>query len=160
MILYGVPGLYYLTYKGKMLIGASKRQDKIRVERISHDIAVLDTVIYFMQKHGVKLDEVVTEKQLYSKEGFTARKHFPDYIYTDKSKNNSISCVEVELTAKSRVKFEKNIEENYLKYERQYWIVPKGGVKIKQILNELAEKYHNIKIIELEEVQEFVRDNK
>ena len=33
-ILYGIPSVYFLTHKGKMLIGANKRQDKIRVEKI------------------------------------------------------------------------------------------------------------------------------
>ena len=154
MILYGVPGVYYLTYKGKMLIGANKRQDKIRVEKISHDIAVLDTAVYFVKKYGLNLDEIITEKQLYSQSGFSARKHFPDFIFTQKKKS---CCVELELTAKSKGIFEKNIEDNYLTYEVQYWIVPKSGVKIKQMLDEAKGKYGNIEIIELEGVQEFVK---
>ena len=44
-ILYGIPSLYYLTHKGKVLIHANKRQDKIKIEQITHDITVLDTVI-------------------------------------------------------------------------------------------------------------------
>jgi hypothetical protein len=112
-----------------------------------------------MQEYVVKLDKVMTEKQLHSKSGFTSRKHFPDFIFTDGNKD-SVNCVELELTAKARAKFEKNIEENYMTYETQYWVVPKAGVKIKQILKEQEEKYHNIKIIELEGVQEYVRENK
>jgi len=46
MILYGVPSLYYLSHKGRIVISANKRQDKIRVDKIGHDIAVLDTVIF------------------------------------------------------------------------------------------------------------------
>ena len=158
-VLYGVPSVYYLTHKGKMLIGANKRQDKIRVEKIGHDIAVLDTVIYFIKAYGVNLENVMTEKQLYSKSGFGTRKHFPDFIFTDKSEKDKdcICCVELELSAKAKAKLEKNVEENYLEYETQYWIVPKAGVKIKQILNDLTEKYTNIKILDLEGVEEYVR---
>jgi hypothetical protein len=160
MILYGVPGVYYLTYKGKMLIGANKRQDKIRVDKISHDIAVLDTAMYFIQKIGIRSEDIITEKQLYSKEGFTARKHFPDFIFSEEKNKNQKSCVELELTIKAKNKLEKNIGENYLTYDVQYWVVPKGGIKIRQMLNDFAEKYANIKIIDLEEVQEFVKLNR
>jgi hypothetical protein len=159
MILYGVPGVYYLTHKGKVLIGASKRPSKIRVEKISHDIAVLDTVIYFMKKYGVKSENIVTEKQLYSKSGFVTRKHYPDFVFTDASKKDCVCCVEVELTAKAKGKFEKNVEDNYLEYKTQYWAVPKSELKIRERLKELGEKYSNIETMELEGVQEYVRDN-
>ena len=163
MVLYGVPRYYYLSRKGKNLIGTNARQDKIRVEKISHDIAVLDTVIYFMQKHNLRLENITTEKQLHSKDGFSSRKHCPDYIFTD-TENNCTCCVEIELTAKAKNRLEKNIEENYLNYETQYWIVSKTGFKIRQMLKEFSEKYQNIKIIDLEEVQESVKfykeDNK
>lgn len=34
--LYGVPYLYTTAHKGRMLIGANKRADTIRLERITH----------------------------------------------------------------------------------------------------------------------------
>jgi len=113
-----------------------------------------------MQKYGVNLDNIVTEKQLYSRSGFTTRKHFPDFIFTDGNNKDCICCVELELTAKAKYRLEKNISENYINYETQYWIVPKSEVKIKLILKELSEKYQNIKIIELERVQEYVKLHK
>ena len=70
-ILYGVPSVYFLTHKGKMLIGANKRQDKIRVEKIPHDIAVVDAAIYFMLKYNVKPDEIITEKKINSNKKVT-----------------------------------------------------------------------------------------
>ncbi len=50
-ILYGVPYLYSLTHKGKVLIHTSLKEEKIRIEKITHDILVLDTAIYFMLKY-------------------------------------------------------------------------------------------------------------
>ena len=49
-ILYGVPYLYFLTPKGKALIGAPKYKDKIRIDQIRHDLAVANTAIYFRRK--------------------------------------------------------------------------------------------------------------
>ena len=155
-VLYGVPSVYYLTHKGKMLIGANKRQDKIRVEKIPHDIAVVDTAIYFMLKHGVGLDEIITEKQINTQAGFGERKHSPDFIV---EKDGVKNCVEVELSLKAKARFEKIVEENYLAYDTQFWIVTKSGLKIKRILDELTAKYQNIKVVKLEEVQEFVKFN-
>ena len=156
-ILYGVPSVYFLTHKGKMLIGANKRQDKIRVEKIPHDIAVVETAIYFMLKHKIQLAEIITEKQINSSSGFGERKHCPDFVI---ERNDKKVCVEVELSLKAKARLEKITEDNFLQYQNQFWIVAKSGVKIKKILKEMREKYTNIKIIELEGVQEFVKCNK
>ena len=153
-VLYGVPSLYFLTHKGKMLIGANKRQDKIRIEKIPHDIAVADTAIYFILKFKISLDEITTEKQINSVSGFGERKHSPDFLIT---RNDKKYCIEVELSQKSKERFEKIVGDNYLEYEWQFWVVSKTGVKIKRRLEDLLGKYQNIKIINLEEVQNFVR---
>jgi len=154
-VLYGVPSVYYLTHKGKMLIGANKRQEKIRVERINHDTIVIDTAIYFTLKQGI--ENIVTEKELHSQQGFGDRKHYPDFIF---EKDGKKYCVEVELTAKSKQNFIKILEENYLAYDIQYYVIYKNGHKIKSMLAELSAKYQNIEIIEVEGVQEFVKNNK
>ena len=156
-ILYGVPSVYFLTHKGKMLIGANKRQDKIRVERINHDSVVIDTAIYFALKREVDIENIVTEKELHSKQGFGDRKHYPDFIF---EKDDKKYCVEVELTAKSKQNFEKVLEENYLTYDIQYYVIYKNGHKIKSMLDQLSVKYQNIDIINVEEVQEYVRKSK
>ena len=157
MILYGVPGVYSLTYKGKMLIGANKRQDKIRVEQITHDIAVLDTAVYFTKRYKVKPEEITTDKELNSRAGFGERKRRPDFVIEQSGKKY---CVEIELSPKSAVRFEKIVSDNYLEYRTQFWIVEKTGLKIRNMLEEYKGKYNNIKIIELEGVQEVVRNNK
>ena len=156
-ILYGVPSVYFLTHKGKMLIGANKRQEKIRVERINHDSMVIDTAIYFALKRGIAIENIVTEKELHSQQGFGDRKHYPDFIF---EKDGKKYCAEVELTAKSKQNFEKILEENYLTYETQYYVVYKNGHKIKSMIDKLSEKYSNIEIINVEGVQEYVRENK
>ena len=156
-VLYGVPSVYFLTHKGKMLIGANKRQEKIRVERINHDIVVIDTAIYFTEHEKVKVEKIVTEKELHSISGFGNRKHYPDFVFEKDSKKN---CVEVELTAKSKQNLEKVLAENYLTYDTQYYVIPNNGHKIKSMLDKFSEKYGNIEIISVEGVQEFVRNNK
>ena len=47
-----------------MLIGANKRQDKVRLDNIAHDIAVLDTAIYFSKKYNIAFGNIITDKQL------------------------------------------------------------------------------------------------
>lgn len=155
-VLYGIPSLYYLTHKGKMLIGANKRQDKIRVDKIAHDVTVIDTVVYFIYHHKISIEKIQTEKELNSIIGFTTKRHQPDFIYEKEGKKY---CVEIELTAKSKKRFEEIVEENYLNYETQHWVIAKHGVKIRAMIERLIPQYTNIEIIELEEVQEYVRVN-
>ena len=155
-VLYGVPSVYYLTYKGKMLIGANKKQDKIRPEKIPHDIAVVETAIYFIKKQGITRDEITTEKEINSLIGFSERKHSPDFVI---ERNGKKYCVEIELSIKEKTRFAKIVEENYLGYETQFWIVSKMGLQIKKRLENLSEKYINIKILDLEGVQEYIREN-
>ena len=156
-VLYGIPSSYFLTHKGKMLIGANKRQEKIRVEKIPHDIAVVDTAIYWVMKHDISLDKILTEKQINSISGFSERKHCPDFVI---EKDDKKDCVEIELSLKAKKRFEKIVEDNYLEYNRQIWIVAKSGLKIKKTLENLLSNYQNIEIINLEEVQEFVKFNR
>jgi len=153
-IVYGVPSEYYLTYKGKALLGQSKRLDKIRLEQITHDIAVLDTVIYFMLKEGVPLSDIQSEKQLHGLDGFADRRHRPDFVY---SRAEKTYCVEVELSPKSKERFEQNMKDNFDKYDTQYWVVPKAQIKITEMLQRNATTYPNIQIIQLEEVEAYVR---
>lgn len=152
-ILYGVPSLYYLTYSGKTLLSLNPRQDKIRVEQIIHDIAVLDTAIYFNLKHGIPFSDMTTEKQLHSKDGFGTRKHRPDFIFSLDKKSY---CVEVELTQKAKARLQKNIKDNFIEYDYQKWVVPNSQVKIIQILHDSNNQYSNIDIIDLEEVISYV----
>ena len=154
-ILYGIPYLYFLSRKGKVLIHTLGKPEKIRLEQIPHDIAVCDTVIYFMLKHKIELKDIVTEKELHKSDGFGLRKHRPDFVIKNQ---NSTTCVEVELTLKAKDRLEKNIQDNFLNYNYQKWIVPNTQIKIHRILKESSSTFPNIEILELEEVQRYVKN--
>lgn len=149
-ILYGFPGIYYLTNSGKTLIGITGRTESIKIEQIAHDIAVLDTAIYFNKKYNIAFSDMLTEKKLHQQDGFGVRKHKPDFIFSYKEK---ICCLEVELSLKSKERFSKNIISNFTDYHKQYWIVPDMNSKIATFLLSMNENYPNIKIFEISEVQ-------
>ena len=151
--LYGIPSLYFLTSIGKRMINASNYKDNVKLEQIQHDIYVVDTVLYFIKKYNLQLTDILSEKQMHQMDGFAVRKHRPDFVF---KKGDKLHCVEVELTQKAKTRLEKNIKDNYMNYESQKWIVPSEQIKIRHYLEENAAKYE-IEIINLKEVEEFVR---
>jgi len=151
--MYGVPYLYTLTHKGRILLGANKREDKVRIDRIAHDIYVLDTVIFYMKKYNVDLQNIETEKELHIKDGFGARTHHPDFIIKIDS---TVYAIEIELHHKTKERFEKNIRDNYLNFDRQVWIT--NDNKVISLLHIFSTEYSNIDIIRLEEVIEYVKE--
>ena len=151
-ILYGVAGIYSNTIKARKRERLPLRNREIRVEQINHDIAVLDTAIYFHKRHNVAFDTIKTEIELHRADGFGIRKHRPDFIYT---KNNQNICVEIELTLKSKNRFEKIIKDNFSTYDRQIWVVPNLNTKIAKILMENKIIYPNIEILEISEVEKW-----
>ncbi|GHU60110.1 hypothetical protein AGMMS49975_28780 [Clostridia bacterium] len=153
-VLYGVPSLYFISHKGKTLIGSSVKPDKIRVEQIVHDIAVVDSAIYFHLKHGVELMNVTTEKQLHRQDGFGTRQHRPDFIFKLEDK---IHAVEVELTPKGKERMIKILRDNFMAYDYQKWLVPNGQVKIRTILRDNASACPNIEVLSMEEVTDYVK---
>lgn len=151
-MIYGVPSIYTLPFKSKMLIGANKRQDKIRLDNIIHDIAVLDTAIYMMAKYNIPLSNIQTEKELHSKDGFSVRKHQPDFVFT---KDNKTYCVEVELTLKAKERLEKNIKSNFLNFDIQIWVL-EDNPKLIRVIKESKLQYPNIEIKVIKEVRNYV----
>ncbi len=149
-ILYGVPSLYSLTSSGKALIGVPDKTGRIRAEQIIHDIAVLDTAIYFNRKYAIAFSDMITEKQLHKQDGFGIRRHRPDFVF---KKSQKSFCVEVELNLKSKGRFEKNIISDFMDYHIQFWIVPDFNSKISTYLANKKNDYHNIRIIEFTEVK-------
>ena len=145
--LYGLPYLYTVTHKGRILIGANKRENKIRLEQINHDATVLDALIYFKKKYGFTLDEIESERELHIKDGFGMRKHHPDFVFTQENKKYA---VEIELALKAKVNFEKNVRANYLNYEKQIWVT--GDNKILEMLKNFKKEYPNIEIVRLGEI--------
>jgi len=149
-VLYGVPSIYSLTNKAKILASLPMRSEKIRVEQIPHDIAVLDTAIYFHKVKSVPFEDMTTEKQLHSLDGFGVRKHRPDFIIT---RNGKSICIEAELSLKAKARLESIIQDNFMAYDYQIWVVPDKACKIYQILKDNQTQYTNIHILELQEVQ-------
>ena len=149
-VLYGTPGIYTITHKGRLLAGLPERPESIRVEQIPHDIAVVETAIYFHKVKGIPLSDITTEKQLHQQDGFGVRKHRPDFVITRKNKTY---CVEVELSLKAKARLEANIRANFLAYDFQIWIVPDKQCRIYQILADNRKQYQDISILELQEVQ-------
>jgi len=152
-ILYGVAGIYRVTAKASRVVagGLPSVNHKIRVEQITHDIAVLDTAIFWNKKHDVEFREMQTEIELHRLSGFGKRKHRPDFIYT---KDGKTVCVEVELALKARDRFETNILSNFQNYDTQIWVVPSLNTKIAKILEQNKTACPNIEILELSEIQE------
>lgn len=148
--LYGFPGIYSLTNTGKKLIQAPSSTTKIRVEQIIHDSYVTDTAIYIFGKYQIPFEDITTEKQLHRLDGFSNRKHRPDFIF---SKDEKVSCVEVELTMKAKVRFEKNIKSNFENYDSQIWVVPDLKSSIAKTLIENQSIYPDILILSLDEVK-------
>jgi hypothetical protein len=150
-ILYGVAGIYSNTIKATRIGLPKVKNRKIRVEQINHDIAVVDTAIFFKKEHGIRYEDIKTEIELHRLDGFGVRKHRPDFTFP---KDGKTICVEVELNLKAKDRFEKNIKDNFLNYDRQIWIVPDLDSKITKILEQSKTTYPNIEILELREVQE------
>jgi len=146
-LIYGIPYMYTLTHKGRILLGVNKREDKIRVDRITHDIYVLEAIIYYVLKDGVSLADIESEKELHIKDGFGARKHQPDFVVNGADER---IAVEVELNPKTKSCMEENIRENYLKYDRQVWIT--NNSKVKSLLRFFSGGYSNIEALALEDV--------
>jgi hypothetical protein len=131
--MYGIPYLYTVAYKGRILLGINKREDKIRVDRITHDIYIIEAIIYFVREHGVLLSSIESEKELHIKDGFGLRRHQPDFVV---QLHQQSVAVEIELTPKAKNRMEENIRENYLKYDKQIWIT--NNSKVKSLLKDFV----------------------
>ena len=68
IVIYGIPSVYSLTRKSKNLISANKRQEKIRLDQVVHDVTVLDTAIRFMQYLNLSPYHIKTDKQLHQQD--------------------------------------------------------------------------------------------
>ena len=149
--LYGIPSLYTLTHKGKILSGYNKRPDNIRIDKIPHDICVLDTAVWFYQK-ALKQSAgyIITERELHSDHGFGVPKHYPDFVIVE---NDRKLAIEIEIHLKERRRFDSLIKDNYMNYDGQIWVVPKRERKISEILNANSSSYSGIQIYELEELK-------
>lgn len=152
--LYGVPSLYFVTRKASKLFNLDFYTEHIRIEQITHDIATIDTAIYFIKAKNIDRETLMTERMLKHIYGFGQSPHQPDFTYKADSKT---ICVEVELTEKAKATLERNVKNNFMNYHKQIWTVPKDKVKIVSNLTELSKEYP-LEIIMLEEVKNFVKE--
>lgn len=148
--IYGIPGLYFTTKKAKEVFALDYITSSIRIEQIVHEIAVVDTAIYLMRKKELTLKQFTTEREQKHKLGFGKPTHSPDLLFDN-------NCVEVELTLKNTTKLEKNVKRNFIEFDWQYWVVEDSHSKLVNCLQEYQKRYPNMKIINLKEVQTFVK---
>lgn len=146
-ILYGIPYLYYLSTSGMRFIHVKAKEENIRIDQIHHDIALLDSLPLLIEKYHFSLSSMTTERELHIEDGFGVRKHHPDLVF---QKDNESYAIEMELNLKTKSRVFKNIEDNYLHYDHQIWVVPLAQIKIQNILKESLEKYDNIEVVLLE----------
>lgn len=146
-ILYGVPSLYTLAHKGRMLLGLNKRAYTFKLEQIHHDITVIDVVVLIMKQENITIDKVISERELHSIDGFGTRKHHPDFVYY---KDDKSYAVEIELSIKTLYRLEENIKLNYLNYDYQIWFIYKNNQKLKQNMESVLHNYANSSIFYLE----------
>lgn len=133
-----------------MLLNVNKRAENIRIERIVHDISVIDTACYYFLEENISLDNIVTEKEMHAKDGFGVRRHYPDMIIT---KDNVTYAVEIEIALKSKERLFNNIKDNYLTYDNQVWIISDTTPKLYGLMREAQNTYNNIEIIKLKDIQ-------
>ena len=151
--LYGVPYLYTLTHKGKIFIGENKRLETIRIDRIAHDISMIEVAIFYIKKYGLTLNEVISEKELHSKSGFGTRKHAPDLVV---KVQGGTYAIEIELNPKEKARMQKNISNNFINYNNQIWFT--NNNKVKSLIEEFQKQYPNLNIVNLEGVRAIVAD--
>ena len=146
---FGLPYLYTLTHKGRMLIGVNKAALSIRLDHIRHDMIVLDMLVVLVRERKLALSSIVSERNLHQEAGFGNRKHMPDFIFQD---GDGWSCVEVELNKKSNHRLEENVRKNFQNYRFQYWVIPKNKRGIEQQLRTAAHVYPHLHILYIEDV--------
>lgn len=153
-IIYGIPGLYFVTPKAKRAFALEYITTDVRIEQIQHDIYVIDTAIYFINKYGIDKDIIITERMMKHSDGFGNNKHRPDFVF---KKDDNFYCIEVELTKKKKITLDKNMQDNFNNYDIQKWIVPFEKIKVKEQIEDVSKYYSDVDIIPLSEVIEYVK---
>lgn len=153
-ILYGIPYLYYVGKYTRYLSSVSYYVPKIKNSEIRHNIAVIDSAIFF-HKVGIDYNEMISERELHSLDGFGSRKHHPDIVI---QKGDIKICVEVEFTPKAKVRFENILRANRCNYDLQIWIVPRHQKKIRQMIH--SSHITNIKVIDWNVIEKSAKRDK
>ena len=70
--------------------------------------------------------------------------------------NDLKTCVEIEISVKAKSTLERNIKANYLKFDKQIWVIDKIQKKLVDNLDEFQSVY-DIEIIDIEVVKDYVK---
>jgi len=146
--IYGIASIYNVTPLAKRKFDLGTYINKVRLEQIEHDMAVVDTYLYLKEKYSIKSDDVKSEKELRNEKGFITRGHVPDFTFNCQDEKYA---VEIELTLKSKERFQSNVKNNYLEFDKQIWVVSKWRKAIIEQLKEFQHMYGNIEILFLED---------
>lgn len=160
--LYGLCGLYTVTAEGMEYFHLNEQIkttyiDNINLNEIEHNLAAIDSQIYFIRKHGISLEEITTDKEIRRSQGLQIKQHVPDFVIY---KDGKSIAVEIERTYKGKTRLQRNIEANYTKYDAQYWVVPIARSTIREILQGLSNRFPGIEIFEMEAIQTYVEELK
>ncbi len=149
-LLYGYPPIYSVTQKAKRAFNLEYITKSIRIEQLEHEIAVIDTSIYFQHVKNINEQKIQTERQAKHLSGFSKAKHRPDLTFDR-------VCIEIELNMKRDTLFEKNVKDNFKNFDKQIWVVPSTKKAVLHRLDKLRKRYPNIEVLFLEEVQTYVK---
>ena len=147
--IYALPSIYQVTPFAKRFLNLDTYIGKVKLEQAEHDMTVVDTYLYLKEKYKLSVHDVISEKELRHEHGFIVRGHAPDFIYKT---GDEVHCVEVELSQKAKERLEANVQDNYIKYVSQKWVVPKNNHRVIQWLNEMMSAYPNIEMIDFREI--------
>lgn len=145
--IYGLAGIYTVTNKARKALQLPTKSYKVNIAVMEHDLAVVDTYIYFKRLYGLDYKDVQSEKEL--REDFKPSVHYPDFIFTC---DNNKSCVEIEFTLKNKTRLENNVKSNYLEYDTQFWVLKKDSFRLIKLLQVFEETYPNIEILYWEDI--------
>lgn len=146
--LYGLPAIYTVTIQAYKELAIPVKNNKVSVGILEHELAVIDCYLYFKDKYKLESNAFQSERELRNE--FTSSKHYPDIVF---KKEDNDYCIEVEFSLKSPNSLERNIKENYLNYEEQFWIIKKEHYRLNKLLEGLKQSYPNIKIILWEQIE-------
>lgn len=140
--LYGVPSIYTVTPLSYKALALPSKNNRVSVGTLEHELAVIDCYLSFKKKYQLESNDFKSEREL--RKEFTSSKHYPDIVFNN---DDNSYCIEVEFSLKSSDSLERNIKENYLNYEKQFWIIKKEHHRLNKLLNKFKQECPNIVII-------------
>ncbi|MBR0597043.1 hypothetical protein [Sinanaerobacter chloroacetimidivorans] len=156
------PNLITVTTKGMALIDSKIKTYDMRTANAFHEAYISVAAAYFKLKYGLNMDDLITERDQFALIGSRGR------FRQDKKPDLVIpiwnTCVEVELTPKSRERLSQKIYNNRI-YGKQIWVVRDANKALQKQINESRNKYSeskywdsDVEILTIEEIERTVRE--